>query len=223
MFRGYSAEHRAAFVEDRKAFRRGMPRLALDVATSTLAQQLGEQEQPARRWTRLFAGRRCDDRRLLVLPSALVHRARDGCEWSSVHVSVDDAMDASRRRHRSWQSATSQQRRSHRGRPCGRRGGSTGRDGQAPGRCPVGTRVTVAPTDYGIDPIAGELAAEYTNEWVVKRIDPRAGMVHVHFPRSGYQIQASEAAAPGSHQPGDPAVYGFGRPVRPLSEPSPLL
>ena len=62
---------------------------------------------------------------------------------------------------------------------------------QAPGRCPVGAQVTVAPTDYGIDPVAGELVAEYTNEWVVKRIDPRAGMVHVHFPRSGYQIQAA--------------------------------
>ena len=45
MFGGYSAEHRAAFVEDRKAFRKGAPRMALDVATSMLAQHLGQYEQ----------------------------------------------------------------------------------------------------------------------------------------------------------------------------------
>jgi hypothetical protein len=61
----------------------------------------------------------------------------------------------------------------------------------APGPCSVGTRVAVAPTDYGIDPVAGELAVEYTNEWVVKRSDPRAGIVHVHFPRAGYQIESA--------------------------------
>ena len=61
---------------------------------------------------------------------------------------------------------------------------------QTPGPCPVGARITVAPTDYGIDPVAGELVAEYTNEWIVKRTDARAGTVHVHFPRFGYQIEA---------------------------------
>jgi len=48
---------------------------------------------------------------------------------------------------------------------------------QTPGPCPLGARVTVAPTDYGIDPVPGELIAEYTNEWIVKRTDPRAGAV----------------------------------------------
>ena len=62
---------------------------------------------------------------------------------------------------------------------------------KAPGPCAVSTSVTVAPTDYGMDPVAGELVAEYTNEWVVKRTDPRAGTLHVHFPRSGYQINAA--------------------------------
>ncbi len=62
---------------------------------------------------------------------------------------------------------------------------------RAPGPCPRGTRVTVAPTDYGIDPVVGELVAEYTNEWVVNRLDPRAGTVYVHFPRAGYQIESA--------------------------------
>src|SRR5690349_7468285 len=63
--------------------------------------------------------------------------------------------------------------------------------GRAPGPYPVGARVTVAPTDTGIDPVAGELVAEYPNEWVLARDDPRAGRVHVHFPRAGYQISDS--------------------------------
>ena len=59
----------------------------------------------------------------------------------------------------------------------------------APAR--LAASVTVAPTDYGIDPVAGELVAEYVNEWVVKRTDPRAGTVHVHFPRVGYRIDSA--------------------------------
>ena len=62
---------------------------------------------------------------------------------------------------------------------------------RAPGPYPVGARVAVAPTDNGIDPVAGELVAEYTNEWIVKRTDPRAGTVYVHFPRAGYQIDSA--------------------------------
>ena len=59
------------------------------------------------------------------------------------------------------------------------------------GPLPHGARVSVAPTDYGIDPVVGDLVAEYTNEWIVKRTDPRAGAVHVHFPRTGYQIESA--------------------------------
>jgi glutathione S-transferase len=47
----------------------------------------------------------------------------------------------------------------------------------------------VTPSDYGMDPVAGELESEDTNEWVVKRVDARAGTVYVHFPRAGYQIE----------------------------------
>ncbi|OKA23741.1 glutathione S-transferase [Pseudomonas versuta] len=53
-----------------------------------------------------------------------------------------------------------------------------------------GQRVTVAATDYGVDPVEGELVYIGAEELVVRREDPRAGVVHVHFPRIGFRIEA---------------------------------
>lgn len=52
-----------------------------------------------------------------------------------------------------------------------------------------GDQVVVMPTDYGLDPVQGALVALHANEVVVRREDPRAGTVSVHFPRVGYQIK----------------------------------
>jgi glutathione S-transferase len=52
----------------------------------------------------------------------------------------------------------------------------------------LGERVIIAPTDYGIDPVAGELVISAANELAVKRTDPRAGEVIVHFPLVGFQL-----------------------------------
>ena len=53
-----------------------------------------------------------------------------------------------------------------------------------------GQRVSVAATDYGVDPVEGELVYIGAEELVVRREDPRAGVVHVHFPRIGFRIEA---------------------------------
>ena len=53
-----------------------------------------------------------------------------------------------------------------------------------------GSVVTVTPTDYAFDPVAGRLVGLDDEEVVVARVDPRAGHVHVHFPRIGYQVRA---------------------------------
>ncbi|HZH13038.1 MAG TPA: glutathione S-transferase family protein [Archangium sp.] len=55
-----------------------------------------------------------------------------------------------------------------------------------------GTRVTVAATDYGTDPVEGELVLSRPNELAVRRVDARAGEVVVHFPRLGFQVQKVE-------------------------------
>lgn len=58
-----------------------------------------------------------------------------------------------------------------------------------PHGCAAGDRVTVTPTDTGHDPVEGELVLSAPNEIGVRRIDPRAGEVVVHFPRVGFQLK----------------------------------
>ena len=53
-----------------------------------------------------------------------------------------------------------------------------------------GQQVTIAATDYGTDPVAGELLFAGREELILRRTDERAGTVHVHFPRMGFRIQA---------------------------------
>jgi glutathione S-transferase len=57
----------------------------------------------------------------------------------------------------------------------------------------AGQAVTVTPTDYGLDPVAGALVGLTLEEVVVARRDERAGLVHVHFPRIGYQVKKEQA------------------------------
>jgi glutathione S-transferase len=54
----------------------------------------------------------------------------------------------------------------------------------------AGAEVTVNALDYGADPVAGRLVGLSVDEVVLQRLDDRAGVVHVHFPRIGYQIKA---------------------------------
>ena len=53
-----------------------------------------------------------------------------------------------------------------------------------------GAEVTVTPTDYAADPVAGRLVGLDGEEVVIVRQDARAGRVQVHFPRIGFQIKA---------------------------------
>jgi glutathione S-transferase len=54
--------------------------------------------------------------------------------------------------------------------------------------------VTVSATDYGADPVAGLLAGISEQEVIVRRRDERAGTVHVHFPRIGFQIRKAKTS-----------------------------
>jgi glutathione S-transferase len=55
------------------------------------------------------------------------------------------------------------------------------------GRKP-GDKVIVSADDYGRDPIAGELVFSNAQEIAIKRGDPQAGEVVVHFPRLGFNV-----------------------------------
>jgi|CXWL01.1.fsa_nt_gi glutathione S-transferase len=52
----------------------------------------------------------------------------------------------------------------------------------------LGQQASVMPADSGFDPVTGELMTASVDEIVLRRTDPRAGTVHVHFPRFGFQL-----------------------------------
>jgi glutathione S-transferase len=52
----------------------------------------------------------------------------------------------------------------------------------------LGAQAQVMPVDSGLDPVTGELLIASSDEIVLRRTDPRAGTVHVHFPRFGFQL-----------------------------------
>ncbi|WP_119964795.1 glutathione S-transferase family protein [Simplicispira lacusdiani] len=57
---------------------------------------------------------------------------------------------------------------------------------------PLGSPVTVAAESFGQEPTAGELVAATRTRYTLRRTDPRAGTVHVHFPRIGYVLRKAE-------------------------------
>jgi len=57
-----------------------------------------------------------------------------------------------------------------------------------------GAVVTVSATDYATDAVPGTLVGLSRDEVVIERRDDRAGLLHVHFPRIGFQIRKEKSA-----------------------------
>ena len=55
----------------------------------------------------------------------------------------------------------------------------------------IGSAVQVAPSDYGLVPVAGTLAALTENRIIVARQTSDFGLLHIHFPRAAYSISAT--------------------------------
>lgn len=58
----------------------------------------------------------------------------------------------------------------------------------------LGSRVTVTAESFGPEPTEGVLLAATRTHYTLQREDPRAGMMHVHFPRVGYVLRKAEGA-----------------------------
>ena len=56
---------------------------------------------------------------------------------------------------------------------------------------PLGSRVTVSSDSFGPELTEGELIAATRMHYTLRREGTRAGLVHVHFPRIGYQLKAA--------------------------------
>ena len=54
----------------------------------------------------------------------------------------------------------------------------------------LGSRVSVAAESFGPEATEGELVAATRTRYTLRRVDERAGTVHVHFPRVGYVLKA---------------------------------
>ena len=64
-------------------------------------------------------------------------------------------------------------------------------EGSAWPRLAENTRVSVTPQDYGAVPVHGQLLCLNHAEVAIRREDPLAGEVVVHFPRLGYTVEAA--------------------------------
>ncbi len=57
----------------------------------------------------------------------------------------------------------------------------------------LGSQVTINSENFGLEPTHGELVAATRMRYTLRRTDPRAGTVHVHFPRVGYILKKAQA------------------------------
>ena len=55
----------------------------------------------------------------------------------------------------------------------------------------LGSEVTITAETFGPEPTPGTLVAATRTRYTLRRTDPRAGTVHVHFPRIGYALKRS--------------------------------
>jgi hypothetical protein len=65
---------------------------------------------------------------------------------------------------------------------------ATAPDPADPNERQPGDRVSVVHESFGRDPVVGELVASSVDEIAIRREDPRAGTVVVHFPREHYVV-----------------------------------
>lgn len=56
-----------------------------------------------------------------------------------------------------------------------------------------GSEVDVVAESFGVEPTRGTLVAATRTRYILRRNDPRAGEVHVHFPRMGFLLKKAEA------------------------------
>jgi hypothetical protein len=56
----------------------------------------------------------------------------------------------------------------------------------------LGSRVTLTSESFGPEPTEGDLVAATRTHYTLRRTDPRAGTVHVHFPRIGYVLKKAD-------------------------------
>jgi len=57
----------------------------------------------------------------------------------------------------------------------------------------LGSLVSIAADNFGLEPTMGELIAATRTRYTLRRTDERAGTVHVHFPRVGFTLKKASS------------------------------
>jgi hypothetical protein len=57
---------------------------------------------------------------------------------------------------------------------------------------PLSSQVTITAESFGQEASTGELVAATRTRYTLRRVDPRAGEVFVHFPRIGFILKKAE-------------------------------
>ena len=57
----------------------------------------------------------------------------------------------------------------------------------------LGSQVSIAADNFGLEPTMGELIAATRTRYTLRRTDERAGTVHVHFPRVGFTLKKASS------------------------------
>jgi glutathione S-transferase len=193
MFASFPPQHVQAFVADRKAFRNNAPRMPVPEATGALRLYLSRLEAMLADGRPYLLGgtasladfsvyhsvwfiRRAGPLARILEPHAHLarwtERMRDIGHGESRDLDSGDAVAIAR-------DST----------PAAIRSDAHACDvhGIAPGR-----RVRIAATDYGTDPVEGELVLATDDALALRRHDERAGEIVVHFPRIGFQLTSAE-------------------------------
>ncbi len=75
-----------------------------------------------------------------------------------------------------------------------RAGGQNDSEFQDDHGIPLGSLVSVAAESFGSEPTVGVLVEATHKHYTLRREDPRAGVVRVHFPRIGYALRQEVAS-----------------------------
>ena len=59
----------------------------------------------------------------------------------------------------------------------------------------AGTRVYITPNDNARIPVAGTLVAADSQEIIIRKEAPETGVLHIHFPRAGFEVLPSKPQA----------------------------
>lgn len=190
MFAGQSPEQLAAFAEDRKKMRQGGSGLRMPLADATLLlrsvlPRLDAQLADDRRFLTGHDARICDFS--VYHPLWFIGRAGPMAEifqpyphlrgWMGRMAAIGHGVQSEMSSGEAIQVARSA--------APGMLAGRSLRDVDGVG---VGDRVSVAATDYGVDPVVGTLANAEIDSLAVRRTDPAVGEIVVHFPRIGFRM-----------------------------------